>query len=176
MKTIALPSPCVRLRTHTGAAPVVTYGFSQTPFGPAFVGFLEGKLCFLGFGAEEDKASLLAELARNWPGAHLIEADAPLPSPWDEAEADVVVRGTELQVAVWKALLSIPEGETTSYEALARQVGRPDAVRAVASAVGANPVSWLIPCHRVLRKDGSPGGYRWGLAIKARLIESEARE
>ncbi len=173
MQTIALHSPRVQLEAHPGGTPAITYGFAETPYGTAFVAFLEDSLCFLGFGGEDEQATLLNELARNWPGARLTEAEAPLPCPWDEAEATLTVRGTELQLAVWQALLDIPAGETVSYEALAWRVGRPSAVRAVASAVGANPVSWLIPCHRVLRKDGSAGGYRWGLAVKSRLLQSE---
>jgi AraC family transcriptional regulator of adaptative response/methylated-DNA-[protein]-cysteine methyltransferase len=92
-------------------------------------------------------------------------ADAPLP---------LLLRGTNLQLAVWRALLRLPEGAAIAYGELAEAVGHPTAVRAVASAVGRNPVAPLIPCHRVLRANGALGGYRWGLTIKRRLLAMES--
>ncbi|WP_114417889.1 methylated-DNA--[protein]-cysteine S-methyltransferase [Marinospirillum perlucidum] len=83
------------------------------------------------------------------------------------------LQGTAFQKAVWEALLTIPAGQTRSYSQLAEQVGQPAAVRAVASACGANPVALLVPCHRVVRKDGGLGGYRWGLDMKRRLLQRE---
>jgi AraC family transcriptional regulator of adaptative response/methylated-DNA-[protein]-cysteine methyltransferase len=85
----------------------------------------------------------------------------------------LVLKGTPLQLKVWEALLSIPSGATTTYAALARGAGAPLAVRAVASAVGDNPIAVLIPCHRVLRATGAFGGYRWGLPRKAALLAME---
>jgi AraC family transcriptional regulator of adaptative response/methylated-DNA-[protein]-cysteine methyltransferase len=84
------------------------------------------------------------------------------------------VRGTAFQQAVWRELSRIPPGETLSYAALAARAGNPNAVRAVGSACGANPVAMLIPCHRAKRADGSLGGYAWGLSIKRKLLEREA--
>lgn len=81
--------------------------------------------------------------------------------------------GTEFQIAVWQALLQIPRGTTVSYAQIAQQIGRPLAVRAVGSAVGSNPVSLIVPCHRVVRADGSLGGYFWGLELKNRLLKDE---
>ena len=86
----------------------------------------------------------------------------------------VLVKGTNLQVQVWRALLALPSGAVTSYASLAQQVGRQSAVRAVANAVGANPVAWLIPCHRVIRSTGELGGYRWGLERKRLLLGWES--
>lgn len=83
------------------------------------------------------------------------------------------LHGTDLQRRAWDALAGIPRGATTTYTDLARAVGRPDAVRAVASAIGANPVSLLLPCHRVVRRTGALGGYRWGLEVKRRLLALE---
>jgi O-6-methylguanine DNA methyltransferase len=83
------------------------------------------------------------------------------------------VTGTNFQVQVWRALLRVPEGALTSYSAIAGAIGRPSATRAVANAVGANPVSWLIPCHRVIRTSGALGGYRWGLDAKRALLALE---
>lgn len=151
----------------------ISFSFIQTPFGKALIGLTNGALCFLGFGEETEEMDLLAEVSKNWPGAELTKDMELSCCPWGKDVVQLAVRGTPLQLTVWQALLAIPEGDTLSYEALAQRVGRPDAVRAVASAVGANPISWLIPCHRVLRKDGSPGGYRWGLEVKNRLLEGE---
>jgi AraC family transcriptional regulator of adaptative response/methylated-DNA-[protein]-cysteine methyltransferase len=81
--------------------------------------------------------------------------------------------GTNFQIKVWQALLRIPEGAVVSYTDVARKIGRPDAVRAVAGAVGKNPVAWLIPCHRVLRSSGELGGYRWGLTRKKMMLARE---
>lgn len=83
------------------------------------------------------------------------------------------LQGSPFQLSIWQALLDLPQGQTCSYSELARRVGRPKAVRAVASACAANPVALLVPCHRVLRKDGQLGGYRWGLDMKRRLLQKE---
>lgn len=90
-------------------------------------------------------------------------------------EAVLDLRGTDFQKRVWKELLRIPRGTQLTYSEVARRIGHPSAVRAVASAIGDNPVSLFVPCHRVLRKDGMLGGYRWGLDVKRTLIESESQ-
>lgn len=87
-----------------------------------------------------------------------------------------VLQGTDFQRQVWKALRGIPAGQTRTYADMAHAVGRPQAVRAVASACGANPLAILVPCHRVLRSDGGLGGYRWGIARKQQLLRQEAQE
>jgi AraC family transcriptional regulator, regulatory protein of adaptative response / methylated-DNA-[protein]-cysteine methyltransferase len=85
----------------------------------------------------------------------------------------ILVSGTPFQLKVWRYLSTLPFGETTTYQKIARTIGHPDAARAVGSAVGANPVSLFLPCHRVLRKDGSLGGYRWGLQRKKQMLAAE---
>jgi AraC family transcriptional regulator of adaptative response/methylated-DNA-[protein]-cysteine methyltransferase len=85
----------------------------------------------------------------------------------------LLLTGTNFQVNVWRALLELPSGSTTTYSRLAQQVGKADATRAVASAVGRNPISLIIPCHRVLRTDGGLGGYHWGLSRKRALLAWE---
>ena len=97
----------------------------------------------------------------------LLNPAHPFTGPYD-------LRGTEFQQAVWQALLTIPAGQTRSYREIAEQIGRPKAVRAVGSACGANPISVLIPCHRVIRSDGSYQGYHWGVEMKTRLLNQEA--
>jgi AraC family transcriptional regulator of adaptative response/methylated-DNA-[protein]-cysteine methyltransferase len=100
--------------------------------------------------------------------AHVEDPSVPLDFTLD-------ARGTPFQMRVWKALRAIPTGMTVSYAELARQVGAPEAVRAVASACGANPVALAVPCHRVVSKDGSLGGYRWGVERKRALLDREKR-
>jgi AraC family transcriptional regulator of adaptative response/methylated-DNA-[protein]-cysteine methyltransferase len=87
----------------------------------------------------------------------------------------LAVTGTNFQVQVWRALLELDPGATVTYSALARQLGRPDGARAVGNAVGANPVAWVIPCHRVLKASGELGGYRWGATRKQMIRRWEER-
>ncbi|MEO0650891.1 MAG: MGMT family protein, partial [Planctomycetota bacterium] len=96
------------------------------------------------------------------------------PAPTRARPFHLDLRGTALQLAVWEALLTLRPGQLTTYTHIARLAGRPDATRAVASAIGKNPVSYLIPCHRVLRKTGELGGYRWGLTRKRALLAVES--
>ncbi len=123
-------------------------------------------------------------LAERWPGATLTRDDAGLRAVAKTlgralrgerlaAPLAVVVPGTALQLAVWRALLELPPGAVVTYAQLAARCGRPTASRAVANAVGANPVAWLIPCHRVIRATGALGDYRWGLGRKAALLARE---
>jgi O-6-methylguanine DNA methyltransferase len=83
------------------------------------------------------------------------------------------LRGTVFQRKVWETLLQIPSGQTATYKEIAALAGNPEAVRATGTAIGANPVAWYIPCHRVIRSDGKPGGYRWGLPLKKKMLLSE---
>ena len=85
------------------------------------------------------------------------------------------IEGSELQLKVWRALLNVQRGATTTYSHIAKEVGNPNAVRAVASTIGKNPIAWLIPCHRVLRKSGDLGGYHWGLNLKKRMLFEESQ-
>lgn len=91
----------------------------------------------------------------------------------NDSNVELELKGTDFQMKVWKALCEIPFGEIVSYTEIAEKIGKPKAVRAVANAIGANPIAYFIPCHRVIRSDGSMGGYRWGINIKERM---QARE
>ncbi len=141
-------------------------------------------ICFLCFGDSAQAA--FDSLRVEYPAAALDRDDAGL-SAWraaltehlagqlDDIELPVDARGTPFQQSVWAQLRRIPYGQTRTYTQMAEALGRPDAVRAVAHGCATNPVSLLIPCHRVLRRDGSLGGYRWGLARKQALLAHEAR-
>jgi AraC family transcriptional regulator of adaptative response/methylated-DNA-[protein]-cysteine methyltransferase len=158
----------------------IQWGRHDSPFGPAFVATTARGICALGFG--DDAAGAPAELARDWPGARLVRDDAAT-APWmarafagnpDGQGLALFVRATPFQLQVWRALLAVPSGHLTTYQAIAAAIGRPTAARAVGNAVGANPVAWLIPCHRVIRGLGTFGGYRWGRARKRVMLGWEA--
>lgn len=164
---------------------VLRYAYAETPLGQVLAACTPRGLAFLGFVEPQQEAAAMADLRARWPAASLIEdagvADmtAQVFAGWrSDRPLHLVLAGTNFQIKVWEALLAIPEGHLASYTQLARAVGRPDAVRAVASAVGRNPLSVLIPCHRVIRESGTLGGYHWGLARKGALIalESARRE
>ncbi len=156
---------------------MIVYGTGQSPFGLCQVARSERGICYLGFSSGPE--SLDQRLARIAAGNKLIRADDEiknlLPGIFTlRPELPLDLRGTPFQMRVWRTLLAIPAGETRSYAAVAAASGHPRAVRAVAGAVAANPVAWLVPCHRVIRKDGSLGGYHWGGARKRAMLEFES--
>jgi AraC family transcriptional regulator, regulatory protein of adaptative response / methylated-DNA-[protein]-cysteine methyltransferase len=158
-----------------GEGVVLSYGVAATPFGPALVGRTGRGVCHLSFVSGEQGASALRA---EWPAARLRRDDG-VASGVVEAifggdRLPLHVRGTNFQARVWEALLTIPEGCVTSYEDVAVALGRPTAARAVAGAVARNRVAWLIPCHRVIRKVGQAGGYRWGGERKRAMLAWEA--
>ncbi len=143
----------------------------------------ERGLCRVRFGAGRDELgkALRTEFPRavlQPAGDELDEAAGVVSSLAEggtpEPPLPLDVRATAFQARVWEALREIPRGETRSYAAVAAAVGMPSATRAVANACGANPVALVVPCHRVVRSDGTLGGYRWGLAVKAGLLRNEA--
>jgi AraC family transcriptional regulator of adaptative response/methylated-DNA-[protein]-cysteine methyltransferase len=167
-----------------GAGVELKYGFHQTPFGNALLAMTENGITDLWFVDEEDEGEALIELQRVWPAADITQgAEATwkivsrifggVSRQAQEDRVDLLLRGTNFQVKVWQALLRIPEGVVVSYSDVAKRVGRHDAVRAVAGAVAANPIAWLIPCHRVLRSSGEIGGYRWGTTRKKMMLARE---
>ncbi len=133
----------------------------------------------MAFAAEHGRDATLADMRGRWPAARFSEDPAAL-APWVRAafggggEVDLQLVGAPFQIKVWEALLSVPAGEVTTYSEIARRCGRPKAVRAVGTAVGRNPLAWLIPCHRVLRRDGGLGGYHWGLSVKQAMLAWES--
>jgi len=139
----------------------------------------ERGLCGLAFTSETGRQAAFDDLVARWPEADYIE-DASAITPWVEAafglrgHTQLHMIGAPFQIKVWEALLQIPSGHVSTYSDIAQAVGKPKAVRAVGTAVGRNPVSFLIPCHRALRKSGALGGYHWGLPVKRAMLAWES--
>ena len=159
----------------------VNYGYGITPFGEALLAWTDRGVCFLGFCHEEGKQYTLEEFKGQWPDASLtqnsLEATNKLAEIFNEKEGKqlkVWLRGSPFQLRVWEALLSLPAGTHCTYGQLAAFSGNAGASRATGSAIGRNPVSWLIPCHRVINSLGALGGYRWGTNTKQAIIGYEA--
>jgi AraC family transcriptional regulator of adaptative response/methylated-DNA-[protein]-cysteine methyltransferase len=172
-------------RTHGGQMEI-SYAVAKTPLGRVILGATDRGLCFLAFG--DTKAQLARDLKNEFPNARiaLMKKDqsgqfdtwikalsAYLSGKKKTFDLPLDIRGTAFQIKVWKYLQTIPPGHTQSYTEVARGIGKPRAVRAVASACANNNVSLVIPCHRVLRGDGNLAGYRWGLERKRALIALE---
>jgi AraC family transcriptional regulator of adaptative response/methylated-DNA-[protein]-cysteine methyltransferase len=165
-----------------GAGLRIAFGWFDSPFGPALVMGTDRGICGIAFAAETGPEAAMADLTGRWPRATFVE-DARMLQPWVQtafgvgdagAKAPLFLIGAPFQIKVWEALLRIPSGQVTTYSDLAGVIGHPRAVRAVGTAVGRNPVSWLIPCHRALRKSGGLGGYHWGLPVKRAMLAWEA--
>ncbi len=162
-----------------GEGLTIFWGWFDSPFGPALVMGTERGLCGIGFAAETGAEATFADLIGRWPRATLVE-DPTFLRPWvaqafgGDGKTPLFLIGAPFQIKVWEALLSIPSGHVTTYSEIAGAIGHPQAVRAVGTAVGRNPISWLIPCHRALRKSGGLGGYHWGLPVKRALLAWEA--
>ena len=162
-----------------GAGLEIREGRFDSPFGPVVAMGTDRGLCGLGFAAETGTEPTLRDLRARWPAARFSEVPDAL-APWVEAafsgrgEARLQLIGAPFAIKVWQALLEVPSGHVTTYSDIAARIGAPRAVRAAATAVGRNPISWLIPCHRALRKSGELGGYHWGLPVKRAMLAFEA--
>jgi AraC family transcriptional regulator of adaptative response/methylated-DNA-[protein]-cysteine methyltransferase len=167
-----------------GASLTMRYGFHPSPFGEAILVATDRGLAGLGFVDDGDREAALADMTRRWPRALYVEdkaATAPLasrifnPSQWQaEQPLRVVLIGTDFEVRVWQTLLRIPRDRATTYSDIARYIGKPSACRAVGAAVGKNPISFVVPCHRVLGRSGALTGYHWGLTRKQAILGWEA--
>jgi AraC family transcriptional regulator of adaptative response/methylated-DNA-[protein]-cysteine methyltransferase len=165
---------------NEGAGLTIQYGFHPTMFGECLLAVTQRGICGLSFVPTGKRIQVLAELCDRWAGAKFSEEPAstqqyvhrlfsrtrkagrkPLP---------LLLKGTNFQIKVWEALMRIPEGSVVSYEDVARRIGNPRASRAVGSAVGNNPVAYIIPCHRVIQQAGVIGNYHWGPARKKALL------
>ena len=159
----------------------VGWGSAETPFGPAVLGWTSRGICFLQF-VQDDAEALAQRLHTQWPRARFMRdeplaqrtADQVFGDPRQPGKLRVVLRGTNFQLKVWEALLSVPTGQVLSYGQLAARAGNPTAARAVGTAIGANQIGYLIPCHRIIRESGESGQYRWGAERKAAMLGWEA--
>ncbi len=164
-----------------GRGVAIDFGFHACPFGVALVMMTNKGVCGLGFGDEGEEEAMLADMKARWPQASYRENPARaakiIGQIFDiERQGDISLHlmGTPWQMKVWEALLSIPSGKLATYRTIAEKVDSPKASRAVGAAVGHNPISWLIPCHRVLGSNGALTGYHWGVMRKRAMLAVEA--
>lgn len=170
---------------QAGSGLVLSYGLFDSPFGRYVLGAINGKIALLHFLNDADEPETILKTA--WPEAMLRNepnvvkplADQIFPmigqaNHQPTKPLPVLLRGSAFQLKVWEALLKIPEGQLASYDQIANAIGQPTASRAVGTAIGSNPVGYLIPCHRVIKKTGLFGGYRWGSDRKQAMLGWEA--
>lgn len=180
--------------THEGMPPgvyrargeglTITWGLHPSPFGIAVVLVTPHGLAGLAFADEDGEAAAFEDMRRRWPKADYVRDDAATASTarrifdqtqWNpEQPLRITLIGTDFEVRTWETLLRIPMGRATTYSDVARHIGKPNAVRAVGTAVGRNPISFVVPCHRVLGKSGDLCGYHWGLTRKKAILGWEA--
>jgi len=169
-----------------GEGLTIRYGYHLSPFGNALIMVTERGLAGLAFADPGEERPALEDMCSRWPNAVYVEdlsATAPYaarifdPARWRDAEPlRVVMIGTDFQVKVWEALLKIPLGKARSYSEIAAEIGAPKASRAVGAAIGANPISFVVPCHRALGKSGALTGYHWGVTRKRAMLGWEAAQ
>jgi AraC family transcriptional regulator of adaptative response/methylated-DNA-[protein]-cysteine methyltransferase len=162
----------------------LAFGFHDSPFGETIVVATPRGLAGLGFVDEGKREAALADMQRRWPRAKFVanpDETAPYvarafdPNQWrPETPLRIVLIGTDFELRVWETLLTVPMARATTYSDIARRIGKPKAARAVGAAVGRNPISFVVPCHRVLGRSGALTGYHWGLARKQAIIGWEA--
>ncbi len=165
-----------------GEGVTIRYGIHLTPFGKCLIGLTERGICYLGF-VQGSEGEAIDNLVNDWTEAKMIEdyrSTASLVGPIFDLRFNTRIkpltlhlRGTNFQLKVWEALLQIPAGSVSTYEGIASRIGNPNAIRAVGTAVGHNPIAVLIPCHRVIRKAGEFGKYRYGALRKKALLARE---
>ena len=162
-----------------GAGLTISYGWFDSPFGRVLAMGTGIGICGLAFTQEVGDQAALADMQARWPAASYAEAPEATET-WVTAafggggDTQLHLMGAPFQIKVWEALLDIPSGYVTTYSHIAERIGNPRAARAVGTAVGKNPISWLIPCHRALRKSGGLGGYHWGLPVKRAMLAWES--
>lgn len=175
-----------------GEGLALTYGFHETPFGEALLVMTPRGVAGLGWvSTQQDggkaiggRAEALADMQRRWPRARFLLNPAMTapeirrifdPACWQDGQPlRVVLIGTDFEVRVWETLLKLPLGKATTYGTIAKSLGKPKAARAVGAAVGRNPISFVVPCHRVLGQSGALTGYHWGLTRKRAILGWEA--
>ena len=162
----------------------ITYGLHDSPLGEIVIAESDKGLCWLGFMVKGYKGDGFERMKEFFPESEFIRDDKKtkktvdaVMAAWDHDTLDEIkldLRGTEFQRSVWKALLQIPKGEVISYGDVANDIGKPKASRAVGSAVGENPVSLIVPCHRVVQSSGGLGNYGWGVDLKEKILQLES--
>ena len=167
-----------------GGGLTIRYGFHICPFGMALIMVTDRGLAGLAFSDSGDERACLEDMTCRWPNACYVEdlqATMPYavrifqPGKWSSDQPlRVVLIGTDFQVSVWESLLKIPFGKAVTYSDIANDIGRPTAQRAVGAAVGANPISFVVPCHRAVGKNGALTGYHWGLTRKRAILGWES--
>jgi len=172
---IELKFGCKKLTTRLD----ISYEYKKSPFGKALIMNSKYGVCGLAFCDHINEEFALADMMSRWPSATYsaenIFSDLEFKSVLEQTtKINLCLIGSPLQLQVWSALLKIPAGKVTNYKTLAKHIGKPKAVRAVATAIGRNPLSWFIPCHRVLRTNGELGGYHWGLKVKKAMLRFES--
>jgi AraC family transcriptional regulator of adaptative response/methylated-DNA-[protein]-cysteine methyltransferase len=163
-----------------GAGVTIRYGLHPTPFGKCLIATTDRGICHLSF-VQSSEGEAIDNLVADWNQAKMIEdyrSTSSLVEPifdlgYRGKPLNVHLRGTNFQLKVWEALLQIPAGAVTTYEGIASAIGKPGAMRAVGTAIGHNPIAVLIPCHRVIRKVGEFGNYRYGALRKKALLAKE---
>lgn len=168
---------------HAGEGLTVRYGHHPSPLGVCFLAITERGICYVAFLDQDQPVAILDTLKKLWNAAEFVEDIAqtkavlrdifPLSVRERTSPLPLYLRGTNFQIKVWEALLQIPAGYVVSYEDIAVQIGMPGSARAVSNAIARNPVPIIIPCHRVIRKMGEFGGYRWGTARKKAILGRE---
>lgn len=166
-----------------GKSLVINYSFSESPFGNILVASTEKGICHMAF--ENDKETALGNLQHKFPNASFFEKQDTLQKnalsifnkDWTKLNTiKLHLKGTDFQLKVWESLLTIPMGKLSTYGSLAEKIGNPKASRAVGTAIGSNPVAFLIPCHRVIQSTGHLGGYRWGSGRKQMIVGWESSQ
>lgn len=167
-----------------GGGLTVYYGFHPSPFGSALIMTMDRGLCGLAFADSGGERAALDDMRGRWPNARYMEDSARTvgyaqrifdSEKWKaNTPLRVVLIGTDFEVRVWETLLSIPLGRATTYSDIAKKIEKPKASRAVGAAVGKNPISFVVPCHRVVGKSGAFTGYHWGLTRKRAMLGWEA--
>ena len=158
---------------------VINYESYDSIFGKIFIASTHKGICYIGLG---DRKETLEEVKTRYKNALLVKkvdkqhttAIEQITKPYPGTDISFHIKGTDFQLKVWKELLNTEYGKTYSYKHIAEQIGKPKAIRAVATAIGQNPISFLIPCHRIIRSDGTLGGYFWGLDIKKKILKHES--
>jgi AraC family transcriptional regulator, regulatory protein of adaptative response / methylated-DNA-[protein]-cysteine methyltransferase len=167
-----------------GAGIEIRYGFHPTPFGLCLLGVTHRGICWLGFAGNSGRRGALSTMRSHWSGAVFAEDCESTSSVIGKifskltrrgnTSLSLLLMGTNFQLKVWQALLRIPPGSVVSYEAVGEMIHAKNSSRAIGSAIGANCVAYLIPCHRVIRKTGLQGGYRWGAPRKGAMLAWES--